>query len=122
MNGVDHVEPHTAIPALVRKLSSLPRSPRAASTLPAYVAAVRTAVDSMRPDLETVTGELRGGTTTRTCCRRPLKRVYLKQQTRAWQTLLEPYAEPLVRFASLSERLSAGALRYAWKTCANHPA
>ena len=124
MNGVDHVEPHTAIPALVRKLSSLPDQHAQHSTLPAYVAAVRTAVDSMRPDLETVTGELRGGTDYANLLPGVLStRVYLKQQNAHVQTLLESYAEPLSAFASLvGAPYPAGALRYAWKTLLrNHP-
>ena len=124
MNGVDHVEPHTAIPALVRKLSSIPDQHAQHSTLPAYVAAVRTAVDSMRPDLETVTGELRGGTDYANLLPGVLStRVYLKQQNARVQTLLESYAEPLSAFASLvGAPYPAGALRYVWKTLLrNHP-
>ena len=37
MNGVDHVEPHTAIPALVEKLSAIPGQRACHSTLPEYV-------------------------------------------------------------------------------------
>jgi len=119
MNGVDHVEPHTAIPALVRKLSSLPDQHAQHSTLPAYVAAVRTAVDSMRPDLETVTGELRGGTDYANLLPGVLStRVYLKQQNARVQTLLESYAEPLsaVRVARRSA-LSAGACGTPGRRC-----
>ena len=52
MNGVDHVEPHTAIPALIEKLSAVEDQRAHHSTLPAYVAAVRAAVESNRPELE----------------------------------------------------------------------
>src|SRR5882672_343441 len=146
MNGVDHVEPHTAIPALVRKLSSLPDQHAQHSTLPAYVAAVRTAVDSIRPDLETVAGELRSGTDYANLLPGVLSaRVYLKQQNAHVQTLLESYAEPLAVMAhrlghrsaqgdGLGHRSAqreggtspfqypAGQLRHAWKTLLqNHP-
>ena len=41
MNGVDHVEPHTAIPALIEQLSAIPGQRASHSTLPDYVAAVQ---------------------------------------------------------------------------------
>src|SRR5258706_8821627 len=105
MNGVDHVEPHTAIPALIDKLSAIADQRARHSTLPAYVAAVRAAVESSRPDLDTVVGELRGGTDYANLLPGVLSaRVYLKQQNADIQTLLESYAEPLSVFASLATR------------------
>src|SRR3954462_2799880 len=59
MNGVDHVEPQVEIPNLVAALSAIPGQRAQHSTLPAYVDAVRRAVDTMKPALETITGELR---------------------------------------------------------------
>jgi alpha-mannosidase len=107
MNGVDHVEPHTAIPALIDKLSAIADQRARHSTLPAYVAAVRAAVESSRPDLDTVVGELRGGTDYANLLPGVLSaRVYLKQQNAHVQTLLESYAEPLSVFASLAPRAS----------------
>src|SRR5947207_3224835 len=53
MNGVDHVEPHAAIPALIEHLSAEPDQRARHSTLPAYVAAVRAAVEAAKPALET---------------------------------------------------------------------
>ncbi len=124
MNGVDHVEPHTAIPLLVDRLSSVADQKAMHSTLPAYVDAVRRAVERDRPSLETVTGELRSGTDYANLLPGVLSaRVYLKQQNQQVQTLLESYAEPLSVFASqLGARYPAGELRYAWKTLLqNHP-
>ena len=142
MNGVDHVEPHTAIPTLIEKLSTIPGQRAKHSTLPDYVAAVRTAVEAECPDLETITGELRGGTDYANLLPGVLStRVYLKQQNAHVQTLLESYAEPLSVFASVVARGSspvsavaqgfndaglftypAGQLRHAWKTLLqNHP-
>src|SRR5918993_331751 len=46
MNGVDHVEPHPIIPELTRQLSTTLGSPVKHSTLPAYVASVKAAVDN----------------------------------------------------------------------------
>ena len=96
MNGVDHVEPHTAIPALIEQLSAVPGSAPSHSTLPDYVAAVRNAVEQERPPLDTIVGELRGGTDYANLLPGVLSaRVYLKQQNAHVQTLLESYAEPL---------------------------
>src|SRR5882672_128086 len=120
MNGVDHVEPHTAIPALIDKLSAIADQRARHSTLPAYVAAVRAAVESSRPDLDTVVGELRGGTDYANLLPGVLSaRVYLKQQNADIQTLLESYAEPLSVVAqgfSPAFSYPAGQLRHAWKT------
>jgi alpha-mannosidase len=137
MNGVDHVEPHTAIPSLVERLSAIPGQRAIHSTLPDYVAAVRTAVENEQPDLEIIAGELRGGTDYANLLPGVLSaRVYLKQQNAHVQTLLESYAEPLSVFASLTPSHLApahpaprtpfsyptGQLRHAWKTLLqNHP-
>jgi alpha-mannosidase len=124
MNGVDHVEPHTAIPMLVDRLSSIAGQRATHSTLPDYVAAVRTAVERDHPPLETVVGELRSGTDYANLLPGVLSaRVYLKQQNAHAQTLLESYAEPLSVFASqLGARYPAGEIRHAWKTLLqNHP-
>jgi len=101
MNGVDHVEPHTAIPALVERLSAIPGQRAIHSTLPDYVAAVRRTVEKEQPALETITGELRSGTDYANLLPGVLSaRVYLKQQNAHVQTLLESYAEPLSVFAT----------------------
>jgi alpha-mannosidase len=125
MNGVDHVEPHGAIPGLIARLSAEPDQRAHHSTLPAYVTAVRAAVDASAPPLETAVGELRGGTDYANLLPGVLSaRVYLKQQNADVQTLLESYAEPLSVFATMAaaSRYPAGELRHAWKTLLqNHP-
>src|SRR3954470_8985644 len=124
MNGVDHVEPQTEVPMLVDKLSAIPGQRAAHSTLPEYVAAVRARVHAESPVLDTVAGELRGGTDYANLLPGVLSaRVYLKQQNARVQTLLESYAEPLSVFAAvLGARYPAGELRHAWKTLLqNHP-
>ena len=138
MNGVDHVEPHTAIPALIEQLSAIPGQRARHSTLPDYVAAVRSVVETERPALETIVGELRSGTDYTNLLPGVLSaRVYLKQQNAHVQTLLESYAEPLSVFALLiapshdapshlaaraSSSYPSGQLRHAWKTLLhNHP-
>src|SRR4051812_47626195 len=124
MNGVDHVEPQTEVPMLVDKLSAIPGQRAAHSTLPEYVAAVRARVQAESPVLDTVAGELRGGTDYANLLPGVLSaRVYLKQQNARVQTLLESYAEPLSVFAAvLGARYPDGELRHAWKTLLqNHP-
>jgi mannosylglycerate hydrolase len=124
MNGVDHVEPHAAIPMLVERLSSVPGQRACHSTLPDYVGAVRTAIDATHPDLDTIVGELRGGTEYANLLPGVLSaRLHLKQQNAHVQTLLESYAEPLSVFASLvGKRYPAGELQHAWRTLLqNHP-
>jgi len=124
MNGVDHVEPQVGIPDLISKLSAIPGQTARHSTLPAYVDAVRRAVDAAQPALETIAGELRGGEDYANLLPGVLSaRVYLKQQNARVQTLLESYAEPLAVWACLlGARYPAGELRHAWKTLMqNHP-
>jgi alpha-mannosidase len=124
MNGVDHVEPQTAIPLLIEKLSAVSGQRARHSTLPEYVAAVRHAVEAGGADLETVVGELRTGTDYANLLPGVLSaRVYLKQHNAHVQTLLESYAEPLALCASLvGARYPSGELRHAWKTLLqNHP-
>jgi alpha-mannosidase len=85
---------------------------------------VRTAVETERPALETIVGELRSGTDYTNLLPGVLSaRVYLKQQNAHVQNLLESYAEPLSVFASLAgARYPSGELRHAWKTLLqNHP-
>jgi mannosylglycerate hydrolase len=137
MNGVDHVEPHRAIPSMIEKLSAIPGQRARHSTLPDYVAAVRTAVATEQPQLEIIVGELRSGTDYANLLPGVLSaRVYLKQQNAHVQTLLESYAEPLSVFATnlapshpapahaapwhpapgTAFSYPSGQLRHAWKT------
>ena len=100
MNGVDHVEPHTAIPGADRAGCRRCRdSARHIRRCRDYVAAVRDCGRDRRgPALETITGELRSGTDYANLLPGVLSaRVYLKQQNAQVQTLLESYAEPLSR-------------------------
>ena len=126
MNGVDHVEPHPVIPELARQLTSAIGSPVRHSTLPRYVDAVRSAVNSngVGDSLEVIRGELRGGEDYANLLPGVFSaRVYIKQANARVQTLLERRAEPLATFAwMLGAPYPAGELRYAWKTLLqNHP-
>ena len=124
MNGVDHVEPHAVIPELTRQLAAALGADVTHSTLPAYVGAVRSAVERNGGGLEIVRGELRGGEEYANLLPGVLSaRVYIKQANARVQTLLEKRAEPLAAFAAmLGARYPAEELRYAWKTLLeNHP-
>jgi mannosylglycerate hydrolase len=126
MNGVDHVEPHPVIPHLARQLSQAIGAPVRHSTLPAYVNAVRTAVqeNGVGDALESIEGELRAGEDYANLLPGVFSaRVYLKQANARVQTLLEKRAEPLATFAwMLGAPYPAHELRYAWKTLLqNHP-
>jgi alpha-mannosidase len=126
MNGVDHVEPHPVIPRLADELTQTLGTPVRHSTLPAYVDAVRRAVNSngIASSLEVIAGELRGGEDYANLLPGVFSaRVYLKQANARVQTLLERRAEPLAVFAALSGApYPDGELRYAWKTLLqNHP-
>jgi len=124
MSGVDHVEPHPIVPELIGQLSSRLNAPVRHSTLPAYVDAVRSAVNDSGPELELVEGELRSGEDYANLLPGVFSaRVYIKQANARVQTLLERRAEPLAAFASmLGARYPADELAYAWKTLLqNHP-
>ena len=119
MNGVDHVEPHPAIPQLVDRLSQNDGVRARHSTLPAYVDGVRQRVTREdAPPLETIAGELRGGEDYTNLLPGVLSaRVYLKQANARIQTDLERDAEPLSTFAWLAGHpYPRGELRYAWRT------
>jgi alpha-mannosidase len=125
MNGVDHVEPHTVIPELTKRLSESLGTEVRHSTLPRYVASVREAVENgAGAALEVVRGELRSGEDYANLLPGVLSaRVYLKQANARVQTLLEKQAEPLAAFAwMIGSPYPVDELRYAWKTLLqNHP-
>jgi 2-O-(6-phospho-alpha-D-mannosyl)-D-glycerate hydrolase len=127
MVGVDHVEPHPALLEVVDALAE----PDAAdacvarmSTLPAYVAAVTTALADRIEELDVIRGELRGGEDYAHLLPGVLSaRTYLKQANVRVQREIERWAEPVSVFAMLSGvPVAPGMLRYAWLTLLqNHP-
>ncbi len=126
MNGVDHVEPHAAILDLIEQAGAATGHSVAHSTLPAYVDAVRTAVNRPGPglEIESVRGELRSGEDYANLLPGVLSaRVYLKQANARIQALIEKRAEPLAAWARmLGTPYPAGELAHAWKTLLqNHP-
>jgi mannosylglycerate hydrolase len=150
MAGVDHLEPHPALPALIDRLAAQPGLRARHSTLPDYVDAVRKAVAAELPErrdslptrrggsggrdhsapqlndgkLETIRGELRAGEEYAHLLPGVLSaRVYLKQANVRVQTELERWAEPFSTFAWLrGAPYPAGLISYAWKVLLqNHP-
>ena len=125
MNGVDHVEPHTAIPMLDRQavVGRRPARDRIRRCRPTSTA-VRRAVERDRPALETVTGELRTGTDYANLLPGVLSaRVYLKQQNARYRRCSSrtPSRSRSSR-RCVGARYPAGELRHAWKTLLqNHP-
>jgi alpha-mannosidase len=123
MAGVDHLEPHPALPGLIEKLATQPGLRARHSTLPEYVDAVRKAV-AANGNLETIRGELRAGEEYAHLLPGVLSaRVYLKQANVRVQTELERWAEPFSTFACLAGApYPGGLLSYAWKVLLqNHP-
>ncbi len=125
MAGVDHVEPHPGLVELPLRLQEAGSRARM-STLPDYVAAVRSALASSgaTDGLETVSGELRAGEDYAFLLPGVLSaRTYLKQANTRIEVCLERAAEPLSAFAWLSgEVYPAGLLEHAWSTLLqNHP-
>jgi alpha-mannosidase len=121
MVGVDHVSPHPALLRVVDVVGTLPQTTAALSTLPAYVAAVRS---EPLPDLEHVEGELRAGENYAHLLPGVLSaRMYLKQANARVQRELERRAEPLSVFAAIAGAApDARFLEYGWKTLLqNHP-
>jgi len=122
MHGVDHMEPQAETSRAVAYANQrLDRGQLLHSTLPAYLAAVRQALEGV--DLPVVTGELRSSR------RAPLlpgvlsARMWIKQRNQQCQTLLERWAGPFSVWAGLlpgpkpsgALRCPEAALREAWR-------
>ena len=101
MVGVDHVEPHPALPQVVDALNDLPQTAALLSTLPDYVTAVASSI-SDGDATEIIRGELRGGEDYAHLLPGVLSaRTYLKQANARVQRELEHWAEPVSVFAKL---------------------
>ncbi len=121
MNGGDHHWPDPKLPQTLNLLRSNFEGDFRHSTLPAYLAAVKSEVNG----LPEIAGELRfgyryafvvlGGVYS--------SRIYLKQENWRCQTLLERYVEPLNVFAmTKGMRSQTPLIRQAWKNLLqNHP-
>jgi alpha-mannosidase len=121
MNGGDHHWPDPKLPQTLDLLRSSFEGDFLHSTLPAYLAAVKSEVNG----LPEVAGELRFGYRYAFVVLSGVysSRIYLKQENWKCQTLLERYVEPLNVFAmTKGMRSQTPLIRQAWKNLLqNHP-
>ncbi len=100
MNGTDHHEPQAELPALLAKARG-DGEDCALSTLPAYFADLRAALNARSATLPVVRGELRDPRRHHLLPGVLSSRVWIKQQNDACERLLEREVEPLVAWAEL---------------------
>ncbi|MBL0174475.1 MAG: hypothetical protein IPP94_04265 [Ignavibacteria bacterium] len=122
LNGGDHHWPDASLPAALDLLRLEFDDEMVHGTLPEFIDAVR---DSAPPALPLVEGELRSGYKYAFVMHGGVysSRMYLKQENRSCERLLERYAEPLHAFAvTRGMRPLSHLLRHAWKELLkNHP-
>ena len=102
MYGTDHMEPPRNTSEAIGYADEMLRDTHVIhSTLPDYVAAVKTAIEKQKPDLPTVIGELRA-------CRRMhllpgvlSTRMWIKQRNAASENLLTKWVEPFSTWQEL---------------------
>ncbi|MEN6521282.1 MAG: glycoside hydrolase family 38 C-terminal domain-containing protein [Armatimonadota bacterium] len=117
MDGCDHVFPQFKTPEIIKTANErIANIEVKHSTLPAFVAAVR----SENPKLETIVGELRWSN--RKWKLQALltnvlsSRIHLKQMNHSCETTLEKYIEPLATWAwTLGSRYPKAYIDLAWK-------
>lgn len=129
MHGTDHMPPPPDTPAALASANgNLNGDQLIHSTLPAYLAAIQSAIGAQLADLPTVRGELRSPKRHHLLPGVLSTRMWIKQRNHACQTLLEQWAEPFSVWAGLldesgttgmngTERLVGAApiVRYAWR-------
>jgi mannosylglycerate hydrolase len=122
LNGGDHHWPDASLPAALDLLRLEFDDEIVHGTLPDFIDAIR---DSVTTALPLVEGELRSGYKYAFVMHGGVysSRMYLKQENRACERLLERYAEPLHAFAvTRGMRPLSHLLRHAWKELLkNHP-
>ena len=103
MYGTDHMQPppETAR-AIAYTKGKLDGDKLVHSTLPAYIAAVQSAISHQPSAIPTVIGELRSSKRSHLLPGVLSTRMWIKQRNRACETLLEKWAEPFNTFASLA--------------------
>jgi alpha-mannosidase len=117
MNGVDHIEAQSEVPAVIARVNERLRGDRLVhSTLSAYVDAAKESIRSTGRELAIYTGELREDRSGSLLSGTLSSRMPIKQANERCQTALESYAEPAASFAwLLGEEYPHGLLTYAWK-------
>ncbi len=132
MHGTDHMEPPRDTSSAIRSAAGRLQGDRLIhSTLPAYFAAVSSAVRRRNLRLPVVRGELRSPKRHHLLPGVLSTRMWIKQRNRECETLLERWAEPFSAWASLTVpprlqtplvRDPAGGLHAAWRMLMqNHP-
>ena len=132
MHGTDHMEPPRDTSSAIRSAAGKLQGDRLIhSTLPAYFAAVSSAIRRRNLELPVVRGELRSPKRHHLLPGVLSTRMWIKQRNRECETLLERWAEPFSAWASIAVpprlqtplvRDPAGALRAAWRMLMqNHP-
>jgi len=107
MNGSDHQEPSPLTSSAVAfTRGRLGEDMLVHSTLPAYLAGVRSALGEQASALPVVEGELRSSKRSQLLPGVLSTRMWIKQRNRACETLLERWAEP---FSTWAEQVAPGA-------------
>ncbi len=100
LNGTDHTEPETEVPALIAH-TRYGEDQLILSTLPQYLSAVRREVEAKRIELPVVRGEARDPKRHHMLPGVLSSRVWIKQRSHACETLLERWAEPFSAWAEI---------------------
>ncbi len=101
MFGTDHMEPPAETSKAVKAANKGLKGYRLVhSTLPTYLAAVKSKVESRKSDIPTVVGELRSSKRSHLLPGVLSTRMWIKQRNHASENLLEKWAEPFSTFAT----------------------
>ena len=124
MNGVDHLEAQGGLSDIMARANEkLDGDKLVHSTMPAYIADLKSSIDKAGVKLDTVTGELREDRGSSILAGTLSSRIYIKQANERCQTALEKYAEPAASFAYMQgANYPQGYMNYTWKLLMeNHP-
>ena len=118
MHGTDHMEPPSdTTAALTHANGQLDGDSLIHSTLPAYLAALQSAIQDQLSTIPIVRGELRSPKRHHLLPGVLSTRMWIKQRNHACETLLEKWAEPFSTWASLvQERGTNGDIGTLWIT------
>jgi alpha-mannosidase len=101
MFGTDHMEPPRETSKAVKAANKRLKGYRLVhSTLPKYLAAVKSKVEGQRSEIPTVVGELRSSKRSHLLPGVLSTRMWIKQRNHASENLLEKWAEPFSTFAT----------------------
>jgi mannosylglycerate hydrolase len=138
MLGTDHMQPPPNTSEAIAYADEMLANRRVLhSTLPEYICAIQTALETHTTELPTVQGELRACKHSQLLPGVLSTRMWIKQRNRASETLLEKWVEPFTTFAELVRdrdphvpapqlapmlRQPADIIRQAWRLLMeNHP-